>query len=88
MTLDQIYTGWLAGEEGLSITPEQVLQFQRRYERGLRDARIEADFPHCAHCKSTAIVTHLDGDDLCIDHANQWVRGEGEAAREREDLDT
>jgi len=35
------------------------------------------------HCGEPAI-TNLDGDDLCIRHANEWVHGEGEAAREAE----
>jgi len=37
----------------------------------------------CAHCDEPAI-TNLDGDDLCQIHANEWARGEGNAAREAE----
>jgi len=37
----------------------------------------------CAHC-SEKPVTHLDGEELCQTHANEWVRGEGMAAQERE----
>jgi hypothetical protein len=35
----------------------------------------------CAYCLEPSI-THLDGDELCIRHANEWVHAEGHAAAE------
>ncbi len=36
----------------------------------------------CALCHRPACVT-LDGDKLCREHANSWVRGEGQAVQEQ-----
>jgi hypothetical protein len=33
--------------------------------------------PHCAHHPDRLAVTDLDGDHLCQDCANDWVRAEG-----------
>lgn len=37
----------------------------------------------CVHCDMPA-RTVLDGDKLCQQHADAWVRGEWQAERERE----
>lgn len=37
----------------------------------------------CAYCAEPSITT-LDGEDLCIRHANEWVHSEGQAAHEAE----
>lgn len=36
----------------------------------------------CDWCKAETTVVHLDGDNLCQECANKWVRGEGVAAAE------
>jgi len=38
----------------------------------------------CTHCNNKAI-TELDGDHLCKTHADEWVRGEGNAMHEAEE---
>ena len=40
--------------------------------------------PVCSRCHSPEVVTNLDGDDLCQDHATAWVKAEGQAAAEDE----
>ena len=40
----------------------------------------------CTHCDEKAI-TELDGDNLCQRHADEWVRGEGNAVREAEEAE-
>lgn len=39
----------------------------------------------CTYCDEQA-VTNLDGDDLCNAHANEWVKSEGRAIAERDEL--
>lgn len=40
--------------------------------------------PMCAHHPDRVSRTNLDGDELCQECADAWVRGEGQAAAERE----
>jgi len=45
--------------------------------------------PECIHHPGARAITNLDGEDLCQDCANAWVRGEGDWQRycEEEDAD-
>lgn len=44
----------------------------------------EALGPPCVNHADQPSVTNLDSEDLCQECANAWVRGEGQAAAERE----
>lgn len=41
----------------------------------------------CYHHPDRFSVTNLDGENLCEDCANDWVRGEGDAAREQDEYE-
>lgn len=49
------------------VIDRELADYRRRRSHGLR-----------CHCGKSAIV-NLDGDDLCQDHADQWVCAEGAA---------
>lgn len=40
--------------------------------------------PTCANHPDRVSRTNLDGDELCQEYADAWVRGEGQAAADRE----
>jgi len=47
---------------------------------------VREKFEQCVRCAASS-VTNLDGDFLCQDHADRWVRSEGRAAAETDHRD-
>lgn len=50
-----------------------------------RKQLVSHPMPSYTLCDKISIV-NLDGDDLCLEHANAWARAEGIAAAEMEQL--
>jgi hypothetical protein len=75
--VDWQYVDWCDGCE--QRRPGET--FSIHLEHGVR-CRICNPKPLC-HCGKES-VTNLDGDELCYDHANEWVRNEGIASLERD----
>lgn len=51
----------------------------------IRGRAVVAIGKRCARCGSDEVRVNLDGDDLCQQHADAWVIGEGNTAIARQD---
>jgi hypothetical protein len=93
---------WLSAHLALAeLQLTEALRIARLVERGIEDMQcrrtasesIAALIEHlspaskCQSCGASPVREWLDGDALCQSCCNDWVRGEGAAAAEREALD-